>query len=116
MVAICRYAVVTGANKGIGIETVRQLATVPGMTVVLTARNERRGLEAAASLRDFHGLSNVIFHQLNVQDPNSIASWAEFIANQFGRLDILVRRKKMFLAYKTIAIRLPKKNTQLIGR
>ncbi|GFS37850.1 hypothetical protein Acr_00g0054350 [Actinidia rufa] len=85
-----RYAVVTGANKGIGIETVRQLATVPGMTVILTARNERRGLEAAASLRDSHGLSNVIFHQLNVQDPNSVESLAEFIANQFGRLDILI--------------------------
>uniref|UniRef100_A0A7N2RBQ6 Short-chain dehydrogenase/reductase n=1 Tax=Quercus lobata TaxID=97700 RepID=A0A7N2RBQ6_QUELO len=38
-----RYAVVTGANKGIGLETVRQLAS-QGVTVVLTARNEKRGM------------------------------------------------------------------------
>ncbi|KAL3518764.1 hypothetical protein ACH5RR_021353 [Cinchona calisaya] len=44
-----RYAVVTGANKGIGLETVRQLSTA-GVTVILTARNEKRGKEATSQL------------------------------------------------------------------
>lgn len=80
---------VTGANKGIGLETVRQLAK-SGVMVVLTARDEKRGMEAVASLQKL-GLFNVCFHQLDVQSPESIASLAEFMENQFGRLDILVR-------------------------
>ncbi|KAK6164012.1 hypothetical protein DH2020_000876 [Rehmannia glutinosa] len=82
------YAVVTGANKGIGFETVRQLANA-GATVVLTARNQKRGIEATKLLQE-SGLSNVIFHQLNVRDPQSIQSLAKFITTQFERLDILV--------------------------
>lgn len=80
-----RYAVVTGANKGIGFETVRQLAKL-GVTVILTARDEKRGTDAVASL----ALPNVIFHQLDVQDPSSIHSLVNFIGTKFGRLDILV--------------------------
>ncbi|KAK9280599.1 hypothetical protein L1049_014293 [Liquidambar formosana] len=83
-----RYAVVTGANKGIGLETARQLAA-KGVTVVLTARDEKRGMEATSLLHK-SGLSNVIFHQLDVLDPLSIESLAKFIHTQFGRLDILV--------------------------
>ncbi|PWA50383.1 glucose/ribitol dehydrogenase [Artemisia annua] len=83
-----RYAVVTGANKGIGFETVRQLAA-SGVTVLLTARNEKRGTDAMASLHGL-GLSNVLYHQLDVQDPQSIQALANFVQTKFGRLDILV--------------------------
>ncbi|XP_052188016.1 (+)-neomenthol dehydrogenase-like isoform X2 [Diospyros lotus] len=83
-----RYAVVTGSNKGIGLETVRQLA-MSGVMVVLTARDEKRGVESVASLNEL-GLSSVIFHLLDVLNPDSIASLSEFIEKQFGRLDILV--------------------------
>ncbi|KAG9157018.1 hypothetical protein Leryth_009058 [Lithospermum erythrorhizon] len=84
----CRFAVVTGANKGIGFETVRQLVKA-GVTVILTARNETRGKEAMSLLHD-EGLTNVLFHQLDVQDFKSIVSLAAFVKAQFGRLDILV--------------------------
>lgn len=83
-----RYAVVTGANKGIGFESVRQLAKA-GVTVVLTARNEKRGTEATKAVIE-SGLSNVVFHQLDVQDKQSIADLAKFVTTEFGRLDILV--------------------------
>lgn len=46
-----RYAVVTGGNKGIGFETCRQLA-LNGFTVVLTSRDEKRGLEAVDKLKE----------------------------------------------------------------
>ncbi|KAL1060606.1 hypothetical protein V6Z11_1Z083900 [Gossypium hirsutum] len=65
-----RYGVVTGANKGIGFEIVRQLAS-NGVTVVLTTRNKVRGNEATAKLHQL-GLSNVVFHQLNVLDQASV--------------------------------------------
>ncbi|XP_019434124.1 PREDICTED: (+)-neomenthol dehydrogenase-like isoform X1 [Lupinus angustifolius] len=84
-----RYAVVTGSNKGIGLETVKGLAS-NGVKVVLTARDEKRGYEALKKLKEF-GLSEfVIFHKLDVTDSASVASLVEFVKVQFGRLDILV--------------------------
>ncbi|KAM1584744.1 hypothetical protein ACFX1Z_037694 [Malus domestica] len=84
-----RIAVVTGGNKGIGFEISRQLAA-NGVGVVLTARDVRRGTEAVEKLKASYGLSDVVFHQLDVTDPSSIASLAEFLKTQLGKLDILV--------------------------
>ncbi|KAJ4953782.1 hypothetical protein NE237_030614 [Protea cynaroides] len=83
-----RVAVVTGGNKGIGFGICRQLAS-DGVTVVLTARDEKRGAEAVEGLKG-SGFSNVVFHQLDVTDSASIASLATFIKTHFGKLDILV--------------------------
>ncbi|WJX87035.1 (+)-neomenthol dehydrogenase [Trifolium repens] len=84
-----RYAVVTGSNKGIGLEIVRQLASA-GIKVVLTARDEKRGLQALETLKA-SGLSDfVVFHQLDVADAASVATLADFVKSQFGKLDILV--------------------------
>ncbi|KAI3888839.1 hypothetical protein MKX03_002371 [Papaver bracteatum] len=81
-------AVVTGANKGIGLEICRQLAS-EGILVVLTSRDKNKGLAAVERLRK-SGLSNVIFHQVDVTNPTTISSLAEFIKSHFGKLDILV--------------------------
>ncbi|XP_043691015.1 salutaridine reductase-like isoform X2 [Telopea speciosissima] len=83
-----KCAVVTGANKGIGLEICRQLASI-GVAVVLTARDEKKGVEAIEKLRG-SGLFDVVFHQLDVLDPASIANLADFIKTQSGKLDILV--------------------------
>ncbi|XP_045800303.1 (+)-neomenthol dehydrogenase-like [Trifolium pratense] len=84
-----RYALVTGANKGIGYGICKKLAS-SGVMVVLTARNEKRGLDAVEKLKEL-GLSDfVVFHQLDVTDPTSVTSLAEFMKTQFGKLDILV--------------------------
>lgn len=83
-----RVAVVTGGNKGIGLEVCRQLAS-NGITVVLTARDEKRGAAAVEELTD-EGLSDVIFHQLEVTDAQSIARLSGFLKARFGKLDILV--------------------------
>ncbi|KAI3434359.1 uncharacterized protein J3R85_006626 [Psidium guajava] len=84
-----RYAVVTGANKGIGFEICRQLAS-NGIVVVLTSRDEKRGLEAIQKLKD-SGLSDyLVFHQLDVSDPSSVLALANFVKTRFGKLDILV--------------------------
>ncbi|KAM4105116.1 hypothetical protein ACJW30_06G208600 [Castanea mollissima] len=105
--AATRYAVVTGSNKGIGFETVRQLAS-KGVKVVLTARDEKKGLEAVQKLKD-SGLSDlVLFHQLDVGNPANIASLADFINTRFGRLDILVQEtpstepKKPIQTYESV--------------
>ncbi|XP_061340151.1 (+)-neomenthol dehydrogenase-like [Gastrolobium bilobum] len=84
-----RYAVVTGANKGIGFAICKQLAS-NGINVVLTARDEKRGLESVEKLQELGLPGNVVFHQLDVTDSASIASLADFIRTQFCKLDILV--------------------------
>ncbi|XP_076915959.1 (+)-neomenthol dehydrogenase-like [Bidens hawaiensis] len=87
-----RIAVVTGGNKGIGFEICRQLASSSDdILVVVTARDEQKGLQALHNLKT-SGLaeSAFVFRQLDVTDPASITSLADFIGTQFGKLDILV--------------------------
>ncbi|KAJ4749808.1 NAD(P)-binding Rossmann-fold superfamily protein [Rhynchospora pubera] len=84
-----RIAVVTGGNKGIGLEICKELAA-NGLGVILTARDEKRGNEAVDKLTADYGFTNIIFHQLDVTDHSSIASLADFVKKQFGKLDILV--------------------------
>ena len=57
--------------------------------MILTARDVKRGNEAVEKL-NAAGYSDVIFHQLDLEDSASISTLADFITNQFGKLDILV--------------------------
>jgi NAD(P)-dependent dehydrogenase (short-subunit alcohol dehydrogenase family) len=82
-----KIAVVTGGNRGMGLETCRQLAR-RGARVILTSRDPDKG-EAAARRLQGEGL-DVRPHQLDVADDTSIAEFAEFIRSEFGRLDILI--------------------------
>ncbi|XP_056174289.1 salutaridine reductase-like [Syzygium oleosum] len=83
-----RVAVVTGANKGIGFEICKQLAS-NGVFVVLTARDVNRGNETIEKLAS-SGISNVVFHPLDVADGTSVNLLADFVKARFGKLDILV--------------------------
>ncbi|PQP93892.1 (+)-neomenthol dehydrogenase-like [Prunus yedoensis var. nudiflora] len=61
-----------------------------GFTVVLTSRDEKRGLEAVEKLNESGLSGQVVFHQLDVASSATVASLAAFIKTQFGKLDILV--------------------------
>ena len=80
-------ALVTGANRGLGFETCKQLSQL-GVTVLLTSRDPTKGEVAAKQLID-KGL-DVIFYQLDVSDRSNIKDIFTKIENQFGRLDILI--------------------------
>jgi NAD(P)-dependent dehydrogenase (short-subunit alcohol dehydrogenase family) len=90
-----RIALVTGANKGIGLEISRQLATLHNMTVIIGARDESRGREAAAKL-SAAGV-DVRAVALDVTDQNTIDAAARQITKDFGRLDVLVNNAGIFL-------------------
>ncbi|TVU15093.1 hypothetical protein EJB05_38595, partial [Eragrostis curvula] len=83
-----RIAVVTGGNKGIGLEVCRQLVS-NGVTVVLTAIDEKMAREAVEKLKG-QELSNVLSHQLEITDASRIDRLADFLKTRFGKLDILV--------------------------
>jgi NAD(P)-dependent dehydrogenase (short-subunit alcohol dehydrogenase family) len=82
-----RVALVTGANRGIGLEVCRQLAQ-HGYVAVLGTRDRARGERAAAGLRDA-GL-DVRPCQLDVSDPGSVRTAAAWIEEDIGRLDAVV--------------------------
>ncbi|XP_021904425.1 (+)-neomenthol dehydrogenase-like [Carica papaya] len=84
-----KYAVVTGGNKGIGFEICKQLAS-NGITVILTARDEKKGLQAVEKLKECGLSDNIVFHPLDVTDQTTISSLADFVRTQFRKLDILV--------------------------
>jgi NAD(P)-dependent dehydrogenase (short-subunit alcohol dehydrogenase family) len=89
-----RVALITGANKGIGFEISRQLAR-QGITVVIGARNETRGAEAARRLRD-EGL-DAHYVRLDVTDASTIEPLPRSFEERFGRLDILVNNAGVLL-------------------
>ncbi len=82
-----RVAVVTGANKGIGLEIARQLGR-EGIVVFVGARDEERGRAAAEKLRA-EGIDARAL-RLDVDDDGSVAAAAAQIEKEAGRLDILV--------------------------
>lgn len=82
-----KVALVTGANKGIGLEIARQLAQA-GIKVLLGARDGARGQQAAAGLAS-DGL-DVEAVSIDLNDEKTIAATVETITGRYGRLDILV--------------------------
>lgn len=82
-----KTALVTGATRGIGFETVRQLAQT-GMHTLLAGRDRNKAVEAALKLQA-EGLS-VEAIVLDVTDAASIAAAVDEVAKKFGHLDILV--------------------------
>jgi NAD(P)-dependent dehydrogenase (short-subunit alcohol dehydrogenase family) len=100
MVRQQRVALVTGANKGIGFEIVRQLHR-EGFRVFLAARDEKAGKAAAGKLNQEgagRGGSDLVtghrslvtFLKIDIADPKSIKSAAEEFGKQSDRLDALV--------------------------
>ncbi len=82
-----RVALVSGANRGLGLAIAAGLAE-QGLRVVVGARDAGAGERAARQLAG--GGREVSSHQLDVADPASVARAVADIAKQLGRLDVLV--------------------------
>jgi NAD(P)-dependent dehydrogenase (short-subunit alcohol dehydrogenase family) len=95
MAAQTKVAFVTGANKGIGLETARGLGAL-GIGVVLASRDEGKGLAAAERLRaeGIKGVEAVRFDVTRLEDHRDIARHLE---GRYGKLDILVNNAGVML-------------------
>ncbi|NCI45509.1 SDR family oxidoreductase [Sediminibacterium soli] len=82
-----KIALVTGANKGLGLETVKQLAK-EGIKVIAGSRNPEKGLKSVEALQA-QGL-DVEFLQLDVDNNQDIRNTHDYILNRYGKLDILI--------------------------
>ena len=88
-----RTALVTGGNRGIGLEACRQLARA-GMSVVLAARDPLRGQEAAQKLQD-EGL-DVIPERLDVADSQSVKKCARRLKDAGTEVNVLVNNAGVY--------------------
>jgi NAD(P)-dependent dehydrogenase (short-subunit alcohol dehydrogenase family) len=89
-----KVALVTGGNKGIGLETVRQLAK-KGYTVLLGARDAAKGESAAAALKK-EGL-DVRAVKIDVANAADYEALVALIEKDYGRLDVLVNNAAVML-------------------
>jgi NAD(P)-dependent dehydrogenase (short-subunit alcohol dehydrogenase family) len=95
-------AVVTGANRGIGLEVTRQLAE-RGYLAVLGSRDPAKGEAAATAL----GLDGVVPRRLDVSDDGSVRGAAEWIERDLGRADVLVNNAAILYDTENRAVDVP---------
>jgi len=89
-----RVAVVSGGNRGLGLQIVSTLAE-RGLRVVLASRSVQRGQAAVESLGRFAG--RVAVRQLEITDPASVTALATWLRHRLGRCDVLVNNAAVLL-------------------
>lgn len=89
---------ITGGNKGIGFETARQLGNM-GYEIIIGARSENKGHEAVTLLEKEKIKAKTVV--LDVTNPSSVLSAAEWIEQEYGLLDILINNAGVFFEENT---------------
>ena len=89
-----RIALVTGGNRGIGMEVCRQLAAL-GISVIMGSRDQEKGVAAAKQLAAGGLVTEV--RQLDVASVQSIRECMNWVRRDIGRLDILVNNAGIML-------------------
>ncbi|RDZ09238.1 short-chain dehydrogenase [Priestia megaterium] len=89
-----QVALVTGGNRGIGYELVKQLAS-SGFKVILTSRSSETGNKVTGELRELN--MDVSFVLMDVDDPKSIEQAAAKVYEQHGRIAVLINNAGVYL-------------------
>jgi len=84
-----KIVIVTGANSGIGFETVRALA-LHGATVIMACRSLEKGQAAVDQIRGENPRGQVFLQRLDLADLDSVGQFAEIFLADNSRLDILI--------------------------
>jgi NAD(P)-dependent dehydrogenase (short-subunit alcohol dehydrogenase family) len=83
-----KIAIVTGGNTGIGYSCAEAFVDA-GMNVVIAARREEMGIEAAKKLTE-RGGGECVFFRCDVSDPDQVKALVEYAVDMYGRLDAIV--------------------------
>ncbi|WP_160724721.1 SDR family oxidoreductase [Bacillus sp. USDA818B3_A] len=89
-----KVALVTGGNRGIGFELVKQLA-LKGFKVILACRDPEKGHEAVQKLKE--SKLDVSFVEVDVNNQDSIHQAAITVNERYGRLDVLINNAGVYL-------------------
>ncbi|MGV8997943.1 MAG: oxidoreductase [Parvibaculaceae bacterium] len=84
-----KIAIVTGGSSGLGVETVRALASA-GARVIMPVRSKERGEEAAAEIRSSTGNKAVEVEEMDLGDYASVRAFTEKFVKSGAKLDILI--------------------------
>jgi NAD(P)-dependent dehydrogenase (short-subunit alcohol dehydrogenase family) len=104
-----RVAVVTGANRGMGLETCRALLRL-GLRVVMTGRDEEDIQRARAGFKDAE--ANLIAVRMDVTDPESIRAAHRVIVSEMDRVDVLVNNAAILLHESSSVLSIPAEGFQ----
>ena len=97
-----RVAVVTGANSGLGLETVRQLAA-NGATVVLACRSDSKCQAAIDDVKSTAPDAKLDYHLLDLSQQSSVRDFAEHVNQKYDRLDLLINNAAiMAVPYRSV--------------
>jgi NAD(P)-dependent dehydrogenase (short-subunit alcohol dehydrogenase family) len=89
-----QVALVTGGNRGIGYELVKQLA-LKGFKVILASRDPEMGHKAVQKLKESN--LDVSFVVMDVDNQESISQAANKVNERYGRLDVLINNSGVYL-------------------
>ena len=84
---------ITGANTGLGFETVKALCqSSRAYTILLAGRNEEKANAAAQEARDMFPESKSVIKtvQIDIESDDSISAAFEHVSKEYGRLDVLI--------------------------
>src|SRR5215468_4142488 len=99
-----RVALVTGANRGLGLETCRQLLA-QGLRVAMTGRNQAALERALNGVNPQH--DRAIAVQMDVTDVSSIKAARRVIQKRFGHVDVVVNNAAILLFESTAVLDTP---------
>jgi NAD(P)-dependent dehydrogenase (short-subunit alcohol dehydrogenase family) len=94
-----RTAIVTGANRGVGFGVAKRLVVL-GYRTILTSRDECKGKLAVNELKQELGTQladNLLYHQLDVTDVESVKRLYNFVRTEYEAADILVNNAAVLL-------------------
>ncbi|OBZ14690.1 short-chain dehydrogenase [Bacillus sp. FJAT-27264] len=105
-----KVALITGATRGIGVETARGLGKL-GATVIIGARDEEKGQAVAAELKQ-EGL-DVVSVKIDVNTISDHAAVYDYIEKNFGKLDILINNAGILLDEESVSVEVVNRTSTL---
>ncbi len=98
-----RIAIVTGGTSGIGRVTAHALAAA-GSTVIIAARDPKRGEATVEEIRTRTGNTSVVFTKVDLSSQESIREFARAFRKKYARLDVLVNNAGALNSRRSITV------------